>query len=298
MDNLTKFFYDINNDLKKTISTVDTNHFFMEDTYLKRYNRKAIVMKIGQDSTQKGGDYKYISNSLGFSNFMKQIEKYDSVIFRKLRSIEFKKKDSGLYDNILKYVLKRFTININDYEYFTLKDQIGKQSFNLDKKGYINELPTTFVSDNICIAIQLVYSDYIKNINNVCEYIKTLLNNYLETHGNCLLYMPIVFNIEQFYNLFKEIGSMFKNVTLYYPTNFQKMDANGFIILNNKLVIKKDPEITIDKKIIKFNKRYTDHILSEYEMMNKLLDIRQSNNIAYEIMYNKLLSISLLQYYL
>lgn len=296
MDN---FLNEMNNNLKKTIISVDKDPFFMEDSYLKRYKRKALVMKFGDNIIeQKGGDYNDVTKNVDVDGFIKKVKNYDSMIYAKLRLLEFEKTNQGLNEKIKNHVIKRFNINMDDYVGFVLGDKMILQSYNKSTNDnvYLNKLPNiSKINNNVSITIQINYHEFIENIKNVSGYVMTIMNS-LTQGGNCFMYMPLTFNNEEFYYFFKQLCEMFAGATVYYPTYFKKTNSQGYILFNNKLSTNKSIGNMFDKKIVKFYKKYIEHITHEYELINHLLTIKYIDEFAYKVMYNKLLSRSLLEY--
>jgi hypothetical protein len=151
----------------------------------------------------------------------------------------------------------------------------------------------------VYINIQLQFGDFLKDIEMIGEYLRTVVDQYLKVGGKCIVQCHLLFIEKKFYDVFADLCTRFGEIKIYYPTHFQKNDVYGYIIFDGFVgpKVRRDLGPKFDQKIIKFFGKVQKHMLEEYALFDSLLKVRMSDPILFEILYNKYMSQSLINFY-
>jgi len=286
--NLDSYLADI--EIKKeSVIKLDEKEFY-EDKFLDRYKEKGYILKFNQH--QDGGNNNQFNNQA----YRTQIEEIEKNISHKHKKIFTELTGKfNLKQNIEKYIIRQN--KLDDYHIFLLGNEIFIHKLKYDKEPIINQLPKNInKKSGIYIHIAMTLRDIERDIEYILKYFDQIIKNYLLDNGTLIVFFPLIFYNNKFYDYFKKILLLFGSTEIFFPIYFMNHTTNGFLIFKK---YKKDNNINInqiDNKIVPFYKQINEFLIEEYKIYDKLLTIKYQNLDMFNIIIQKYISYSGLKF--
>ena len=282
----------------KKKNEIDDKMFF-EDKFLDKYSEPGYIFKISSNknnSRQFGGkksDYdNFISNI--DENPLEEISKIEKRIHQKLGMIFSKSYNKDKIRQLIEdYVLNKYKLKA--YHFFA----IGTESYNKrkpEKNQYINQLPDKSIkASQIFIQHALLFSDHLKHIENVINYTNFIIKTYLKDGGDVIIYWPLTFRNEKFYDYFLKLVGMFETTEIFYPTFFMNIKMNGFTILKNYNTNNTNKSVS-SEELATFYKKMEKFPVGEFAVYDNLVTIKYTDENMFNVISHKYMSYSMLKY--
>uniref|UniRef100_A0A6C0DYJ7 Uncharacterized protein n=1 Tax=viral metagenome TaxID=1070528 RepID=A0A6C0DYJ7_9ZZZZ len=270
-------------DFIKDKSKDTVREYFNDDKILDIFKHKLIKCTITNTKKITGG-----KKNEDKINYEDKIKEYDNKLLISLY-VYYENKNPLKIESkkIINYILNKYGFN-TDLTTFYIGENIQYDESDI-KIDYYNTYPKENITfDKIFITIKIIFKEIIKKINIIDNYVSFIISKYLKTNGCLIIKIHLLFDNSNFINFIKQLCRKFLCVKIAYPKKYMQISPIGYIILYNK----SDNILFIDtdfnKIIQKYIKKFRKYILKSFELTNKMIQLNIIDNMAYEVLCNKI----------